>query len=86
MEETLGAGWDGSLDQHDALVGLVAEELQGGEAAGRRYVQMLSAAGGYDEALVAFMLMFFRVTELSSIPAGVESRRLSRAATPSDPT
>ena len=41
---------DGVLEQHDALIGLVAEELQGGEAAGCRHVEMLRAAGGYDEA------------------------------------
>src|SRR5207244_1385307 len=39
------------LEQHDALVGFVTEELQGGEAAGRRHVEMLPTARGYDEAL-----------------------------------
>jgi hypothetical protein len=32
MEEAFGADGQGFLEQHDALVGLVAEELQGGEA------------------------------------------------------
>src|SRR6267143_3098380 len=50
MEEALGADGHGLLEQHDALVGLVAEELQGGEAAGRRHVEMRPAARGYDKA------------------------------------
>src|SRR5712671_208171 len=50
MEQALCTGGDGFLEQHDALIGLVAEELQGGEAAGCRHVEMLTAAGGYDEA------------------------------------
>src|SRR5438034_2660295 len=44
MEEALGAGRHGFLEQHDALVGLVAEELQGGEAAGRSHGAMLPTA------------------------------------------
>src|SRR5438045_1669822 len=51
MEEALGAGGHGFLEQHDALIGLVAEELQGGEAAGRDHVEMLPATRGYDKAL-----------------------------------
>src|SRR6266513_4463331 len=50
MEETLGADGYGFLEQHDALIGLVADELQGGEAAGRRHVEMLPAARGHDKA------------------------------------
>src|SRR2546429_3811128 len=50
MEEALGADGHGFLEQHDALIGLVAEELQGGEAAGRRHVEMLPAARGHDQA------------------------------------
>src|SRR5216684_3332825 len=50
MEEALGADGHGFLEQHDALIGLVAEELQGGEAARRRHVEMLPAARGYDKA------------------------------------
>src|SRR5437867_8220001 len=50
MEEALGADGHGFLEQHDALIGLVTEELQGGEAAGRRHVEMLPAARGYDKA------------------------------------
>src|SRR5712692_5702387 len=51
MEEALRADGHGFLEQHDALIGLVAEELQGGEAAGRRHVEMPPAARGYDKAL-----------------------------------
>src|SRR5712664_1963009 len=50
MEEALGAGRHGFLEQHDALIGLVADELQGGEAARRRHVEMLPTARGYDKA------------------------------------
>src|SRR5213078_2904074 len=50
MEEALGADGHGFLEQHDALIGLVVEELPGGEAAGCRHVEMLPAARGYDEA------------------------------------
>src|SRR5882672_7222968 len=50
MEEALRAGGHGFPEQHDALIGLVAEELQGGEAAGRRHVEMLPAARGHDKA------------------------------------
>src|SRR6266436_3470122 len=50
MEEALGANGYGFLEQHDALIGLVADELQGGEAAGRRHVEMLPAARGHDKA------------------------------------
>src|SRR5712692_11452561 len=50
MEEALGADGHGFLEQHDALIGLVAEKLQGGEAARRRHVEMLPAARGYDKA------------------------------------
>src|SRR6266513_1911479 len=51
MEEALGADGHGFLEQHDALIGLVAEELQGGEAARRRHVEMLPAARGHDKAV-----------------------------------
>src|SRR5712691_1527746 len=50
MEEALGADGHGFLEQHDALIGLVAKELQGGEAARRRHIEMLPAARGYDKA------------------------------------
>jgi hypothetical protein len=50
METALGADGHGFLEQHDPLVGLVAEELQGGEAAGRSHVEMRSTARGYDKA------------------------------------
>src|SRR3979490_2756978 len=50
MEEALGADGHGFLEQHDALIGLVAEEVQGGGAARRRHVEMLPAARGYDKA------------------------------------
>src|SRR5207244_1735066 len=50
MEEALGADGQGLLEEHDAFVGLVADELQSGEAAGRRHVEMLPAARGYDKA------------------------------------
>src|SRR5262245_41528937 len=50
MEEALGPDGHGFLEEHDALIGLVAEQLQGGEAAGRHHVEMLPAARGYDEA------------------------------------
>src|SRR5262245_42899315 len=50
MEQTLAAGWQRFLEQHDAAVGLVTEELQRGEAAGCRHVEKLSAAGGDDKA------------------------------------
>src|SRR5713226_2461578 len=51
MEEALGADGHGFLEQHDALIGLVAEELQGGEAARRRHIEMLPAARGHDKAV-----------------------------------
>src|SRR5216683_882846 len=50
MEEALCTGGQGFLEHHDALVGLAAEELQGKRAAGRRRVEMLSPARGYDKA------------------------------------
>src|SRR5713226_6745417 len=50
MEEALGADGHGFLEQHDALIGLVADELQGGESARRRHVEMLPTARGYDKA------------------------------------
>jgi hypothetical protein len=53
MEEALGAHGQGFLEQHDAFIGLVADELQGGEAAGRHHVEMLPAARGYDKAFPA---------------------------------
>ena len=36
MEEACGAGWQGFLEQHDALIGLAAEQLHGKRTAGRR--------------------------------------------------
>jgi hypothetical protein len=49
MAGVLGADGRGFLEQHDALIGLMAEELQGREASGRRHVEMLPAARGYDK-------------------------------------
>src|SRR5215475_7994495 len=51
MEQALGADGHGLLEEHDTAVGLVAQELHGREAAGRRHVEMRSTAGGYDQAL-----------------------------------
>src|SRR5918996_5896440 len=50
MEQALGADGHGFFEQHDALIGLVADELQGGEAARRRHVEMLPTARRYDKA------------------------------------
>src|SRR5216684_6842679 len=50
MEEARGAGGQGFLEQHDALIGLVAEELQVKEAALCRRVETLPAARGDDKA------------------------------------
>src|SRR2546429_4122252 len=41
MEQALGADGRGFLVQHDALIGLVADELLGGEAARRRHASTL---------------------------------------------
>jgi hypothetical protein len=38
------------MKQHDAPFGLVAEQLQGGEAARCRHVEILPAGGGHDNA------------------------------------
>src|SRR5262245_60250789 len=38
----------GTIQEHDARVGVVADELQGGEPAGRAHVEMRSVAGGDD--------------------------------------
>src|SRR6266850_4830481 len=51
MEQALGADGHGFLEEHDALVGLVADELQGGEATGRAHVEMLPTARGYDDTV-----------------------------------
>src|SRR4029450_2675398 len=51
MEEALRAGGHGLLGQHDALVRLVAEELERGEPAGGRHVEMLPTTRRYDQAL-----------------------------------
>src|SRR5437667_12472681 len=81
MEEALGADGHGFLEQHDALIGLVAEELQGGEAAGRRHVEMLPAARGYDKAFCCAhvgvlpcggMSRYFRYGPTSPLPRGAE--------------
>ena len=50
MEQALGADGHGFLEQHDALIGLVADELQGGKAAGCHHVEMLPTPRGYDKA------------------------------------
>src|SRR5712692_4466263 len=62
MEEALGADGHGFLEQHDALIGLVAEELQGGEAARRRHVEMLPATRGYDQAFCCVHVGSFRIS------------------------
>src|SRR5262249_32824931 len=51
MEQALGADGHGFLEQHDAGIGLVAQELQGGEAAGRSHVEMFSGPRWHDETL-----------------------------------
>src|SRR2546428_12076804 len=50
MEHALGADGHGFLEQHDALIGLVSHELQGGEAAWRPHVEWVTTARGYDKA------------------------------------
>src|SRR5262245_19528995 len=50
MEHALGAGGHGFLEHHDALVGVLADHFQGGEATGRSHLLMLPAARGHDEA------------------------------------
>src|SRR5688572_22496167 len=62
MEQALGADGHGFLEHHDALAGLVAEELQGRESAGRRHVQMLPLPRWYDEA--------FRCRHVGVLPCG----------------
>jgi hypothetical protein len=46
----LGAGWQGLLEHHDALIGLVAEHLYGKGTAGRWRIKMLAATRGNDKA------------------------------------
>jgi hypothetical protein len=70
MEEALGAGGQGFLEQHDALTGLTAEELQGKRTAERRRVEMLPAARGYDKA--------FRCGDVGLL-SGLASAAASRA-------
>src|SRR5438046_628856 len=86
MKEALGADGHGFLEQHDALVGLVAEELQGGEAAGRSHVEVLPTARGYDNAFCCVHGGLFLLAKPPSIVRPAQPRRWSRAATPSDPT
>src|SRR6266436_3693283 len=50
MEEARGAGRQGFLKHHDALIGLAAEELQGKGAASCRRVETLPATRGDDKA------------------------------------
>src|SRR5262249_17860977 len=50
VEEALRTGRHRLLQHHDAVVGLLADQLQGREAAGRAHVEMLAAPGGYDHA------------------------------------
>src|SRR2546422_362011 len=78
MEETLGADGHGFLEQHDALISLVAEELQGGEAAGRCHVKMLSAARGYDEALCCGHVSLLPLSTIMSIRS--DATRVARCA------
>src|SRR5947207_15727189 len=51
MEEALGAGGQGFLEQHDALAGLTSEELQIKGAARCWRAEMLPAARRYDKTL-----------------------------------
>src|SRR5262245_29727848 len=60
MKKTLGAGGQGFFEHHDALAGLMADELHVGEAAGRSHVETRSASRGYNEA-------FFRRHVVSSL-------------------
>jgi hypothetical protein len=50
MERALGAGRQRLLEQHDAVGCVLAQKFQVGEAAGRRHVEVLSAARGDDKA------------------------------------
>jgi hypothetical protein len=50
MEEACGAGRQGFLEHHDALIGLATKQLQGKGATGRRRIKVLPAARGYDKA------------------------------------
>src|SRR5271165_2399482 len=50
MMEARGTGRQRLLEHHNALAGLAPEELQGKGTAGRRAVETLAAARGYDEA------------------------------------
>src|SRR5262245_26162727 len=77
MEHALGTDRHGFFEQHDALIGLVADELQGGEAPRRPHVEVLPAVSRYHKA-------FGRVHSDALLVA--KARRLCRAATRSDPT
>src|SRR5262249_45970585 len=50
MEQALGSDGHGLLEQHDAPVGLVTQQLQRRVTARGGHVEMLSTAGGDDEA------------------------------------
>jgi hypothetical protein len=63
MEEALGAGRHGFLEQHDALIGIAAEELQGGGAAGRPHVEMLPAARGHNKSFCCGHVAALHVAE-----------------------
>src|SRR6266478_10078214 len=65
MEEALGARGHGFLEEHDALIGLAADELQVGEAARRPHVEMLPAARGHDKA--------FRCIHASILPGVIST-------------
>src|SRR5438552_6347331 len=87
MEEALGADGHDFLEQHDALIGLVAEELQGGEAAGRRHVEMLPATRGYDKAFCCGHVgLLLGAAAVMASPDGladaIEEPRLRRGARP----
>ena len=50
MEGACGAGRQGLLEHHDALIGLAAEQLHGKGTAGSRRIKMLPATRGDDKA------------------------------------
>src|SRR5256885_15169380 len=80
MEEALGADGHGFLEQHDALIGLVAEELQGGEAARRRHVEMLPAARGHDKAVCLGFAIWVHRFPRFMLPSGAVTQLSTHAA------
>src|SRR5262245_62317571 len=70
VEHALGAGGHGFLEHHDALVGLVTDELQGRKAARRPHVLMRSATRGHDNAfcLAHVLILLFDGLRTSVAP------------------